>query len=166
MVEFTLRPISSEDRAWVSRFTAEQWGSDQIVVHGSIFRASELPGVIATQSAETVGLVTYHILGDQCEIISLNSLHEAIGIGSALIKAIQQIAQAAGCKRLFLVTTNDNLHALRFYQRHGFTLAALRANAVSEARKIKPEIPLIGDNAIPIRDEIELEMQLNEAQST
>src|SRR5512133_896621 len=139
MTEFALRPISSEDHAWVARFTSEQWGSDQIVVHGSVFRASELPGFIAMQSAEAVGLATYHIAGDQCEIISLNSLREAIGIGSALIQAICQAAQAAGCKRLFLVTTNDNLHALRFYQRRGFTLATLRPNAVTQARKIKPE---------------------------
>lgn len=163
MAEFTLHSISSEDRAWVARFIEEQWGSDKMIVHNSIFRVSELPGFIAMQSAKVVGLATYNIVNDQCEIISLNSLREAIGIGSALIEAIRQTAQAAGCKRLFLGTTNDNLHALRFYQRHGFTIAVLRPNAVAEARKIKPEIPLIGDNGIPIRDEIELEMQLNEA---
>jgi ribosomal protein S18 acetylase RimI-like enzyme len=61
---------------------------------------------------------------------------------------------------LFLVTTNDNTPALRFYQKRGFVLSALRPNAIAENRKVKPEIPLTGQDGIPIRDELELEMHL------
>jgi GNAT superfamily N-acetyltransferase len=78
-----------------------------------------------------------------------------------LIDAVRQEAQRAGCKRLWLITTNDNLTALRFYQRRGFVLVAVHRNAVELSRKLKPQIPLIGEHGIPIRDEIELEMPLN-----
>ncbi|MEW5718069.1 MAG: GNAT family N-acetyltransferase, partial [Chloroflexota bacterium] len=86
------------------------------------------------------------------------------GIGSALIDAVKLRARQAGCKRLWLITTNDNLTALRFYQKRGFTLAALHRNALEESRKIKPEIPLVGEHGIPLRDEIELEMMLDGAE--
>jgi hypothetical protein len=62
---------------------------------------------------------------------------------------------------LWLISTNDNLNALKFYQKRGFSLVKLYKNAVNETRKkIKPEIPLIGENGIPIRDEVELEILL------
>jgi len=57
-------------------------------------------------------------------------------------------------------TTNDNLNALRFYQKRGFVLAAVYPEAIERARKIKPTISLIGYEGIPLRDEIELEMPL------
>jgi hypothetical protein len=57
---------------------------------------------------------------------------------------------------LWLVTTNDNLRALRTYQRQGFVLTELRSGEVSRARLLKPAIPLIGQNEIPMRDELVL----------
>jgi ribosomal protein S18 acetylase RimI-like enzyme len=78
-----------------------------------------------------------------------------------LIEAVKGAAEDAGCRRLRVVTTNDNLHALRFYQRKGFILTALRPNALEETRKRKP-VPLLGEDGIPIRDEIEFEMPLDQ----
>ncbi len=54
------------------------------------------------------------------------------------------------------MTSNDNLRALRFYQRRGFRLKELRPGAVDEARRLKPQIPLGGAEGIPMREEIEL----------
>jgi ribosomal protein S18 acetylase RimI-like enzyme len=79
-------------------------------------------------------------------------------VGTALINAVIEAARRQGCTRVWLITTNDNLHALRFYQKRDFVLVAVHANAVARARQIKPEIPLIGRDGIPIRDEIELEL--------
>jgi len=62
------------------------------------------------------------------------------------------------CPRLWLVTTNDNVDALRFYQRRGFCLVCVHRGAVDHSRAhLKPEIPLAGNNRIPLRDELELE---------
>jgi ribosomal protein S18 acetylase RimI-like enzyme len=83
-----------------------------------------------------------------------------VGIGTALIDAVRDVAERAGCTRLWLVTTNDNLDALRFYQRRGFVLAALHRDAIEAARTLKPGIPAVGEYGIPIRDEIEMEMAL------
>lgn len=160
MPDFSIRPLTGADRAWVERFTAEYWGADLMVAHGESFYISRLPGFVAEADGAVTGLVTYNIAGSQCEITSLDSLREGFGIGSALIEAVMAVARARRCRRLFLVTTNDNVAALRFYQRRGFVLAALRPGAVVESRKIKPEIPLVGNDGIPIRDEIELEILL------
>ncbi len=160
MPGFSIRPLTGADQAWVERFAAEHWGADLIVVHGQVLYISRLPGFVAEFNSAAAGLVTYHITEDQCEITSLDSLREGLGIGSALIKAVEMVAREQGCQRMFLVTTNGNINALRFYQRRGFTLAALRPGAVTDSRKIKPEIPLIGEHGIPIRDELELDETL------
>lgn len=157
------RTVGPEDREWVRRFTAEYWGSDKMITRGKVLYISEQEGFIAEMGGEVVGFVSYRVEGLACEITSLDSLREGLGIGSRLIEQIKTVARAAGCTRLFLITTNDNLHALRFYQRRGFRLAALYPGAVNESRKLKPEIPLIGNDGIPLRDEIELEMDLMQA---
>ena len=112
------------------------------------------------QNGKRVGLATYRIESDECEIVTLNSIVEGIGAGSALINAVRSKALASNCRRVWLITTNDNLPALRFYQRRGFTLAALYSNALERSRQLKPEISLVGLDGIPLRDELELDMPL------
>ena len=96
------------------------------------------------------------------EILSLDSLREKNGIGTALINKVIEVAKNKDCTRIKLITTNDNLSALRFYQKRGFEMARLYRNAVEESRIVKPQIPLTGEDGIPIRHEIELEMYLGE----
>jgi ribosomal protein S18 acetylase RimI-like enzyme len=158
MNAFTLRPLRPEDAAWVAQHIAAEWGAEIVVAHGAVYRPAELPGFVAEVGDEKMGLLTYHIAGDACEIVTLDSQRPNCGIGAALIAAVKEATQQAGCRRLWLITTNDNTHALRFYQKRGFVLAALHRDAVAASRAIKPEIPLIGNDGIPIRDEIELEL--------
>lgn len=162
MPSFDIRPLTEQDRTWVSSFCKEHWGSDLMVNHGMQLYISQQDGFLAETNHEPVGLVTYRMEGQECEITSLDSLREGQGIGSALIEAVKAAAGEAGCTRLVLITTNDNINALRFYQRRGFVFSKLYRNAVEESRKIKPEIPLIGNFGIPIRDEIEFEFFLVE----
>ena len=101
--------------------------------------------------------------GDECELVVLEAFEKGRGIGTALLDATTDVARKAGCRRLWLVTTNDNLDALRFYQRRGLRLVRLWVDAVTEARlKLKPEIPLVGDHGIAIRDELEFELILTD----
>ena len=157
---FQIIPLQEADKSWVTDLLAEWWAGSTVVSRGRLHRADELPGFKAVLDGKPAGLVTYRIDGDACEIVTLNSLVERIGIGSALIDAVKEISAATDCKRLWLVTTNDNTAALRFYQKYGFSLVAVHRNAVEQDRLLKPEIPLIGNDGIPIRDEIELEMVL------
>ena len=152
------RSLTPADRDWVARHVAEHWGAEIVVAHGTIHQPADLPGFVAEFDGEVAGLITYHVAGDSCEIVTLDSLSEGQGIGTALIEAVKTAASAAGCRRLWLITTNDNLHALGFYQKRGFRLVAVHPGAVDAARKLKPKIPPIGNDGIPIRDEIELEI--------
>jgi ribosomal protein S18 acetylase RimI-like enzyme len=123
--------------------------------------ADRLPGFIALQQHQPVGLVTYHLESGQCEITSLDSLSPGVGIGSALIAAVKQVAETTSCQRLWLITTNDNIPAIRFYQKRGFHLVAVHPDALEISRQRKPGIPKTGFEGIPLRDELEFEMALS-----
>lgn len=153
----TLRRTTPGDLPRLRQFWVEHWDGEEMIVHNERFRLEQLEGFV---TENWNGILTYIVTGDQCEIISLDSLEEGRGIGTALINAVVKEAQSRSCRRLFLSTTNDNLHALGFYQKRGFELSALRRGALNASRKIKPGIPLLGENGIPLRDEIELEMSL------
>jgi GNAT superfamily N-acetyltransferase len=159
-----IRPVESDNGEWVAQFITERWGAEFVVAHYEVFHSRDLPGFVATEGEEKVGLLTYKITNDDCEIVSLDSIRPGAGIGTRLIDAVKAAAIESGCKRLWLITTNDNMNALRFYQKRGFSLVKINRNAVEFARKLKP-IPLIGADGIPLRDEIELEMMLGEADS-
>jgi len=155
-----VRPLSTEDSEWVRQFTIEHWGNTIVVAHGKVYHPHTLPGFVAILKGDRVGLLTYSLEDEHCEIVTINSTKPGIGIGTVLIKAVTQVAREAGCKRLWLMTTNDNLDALCFYQKCGFSLVAVHRHAVDAARQLKPGIPLIGNDQIPLHDEIELEMIL------
>jgi ribosomal protein S18 acetylase RimI-like enzyme len=157
---FTIKPLTPADSQWVKQFIVKRWHAETVVAHGQEFYPRRLPGFVAVSDIECIGLVTYLIDGGSCEIITLDSLRPGLGVGTALIEAVKAIAQEAGCDSLWLMTTNDNLRALGFYQKCGFMLVAVHGGAVEKARQIKPSIPLIGEGGIPIRDEIELKMFL------
>ncbi|MDX2163769.1 MAG: GNAT family N-acetyltransferase [bacterium] len=165
---FTIRPINDnhEHQDWLAGFLAEQWGSPRMVTRGALWDASALPGFAAVKDADlfgdapVIGVATYHIVKRTCELTTLNSVQENSGVGTALVEAVTERARAAGCKTLIVVTTNDNLRALRFYQRRGFVIAAVRVNEMARSRQVKPDIPLMGFDGIPLRDEIELEKAL------
>jgi GNAT superfamily N-acetyltransferase len=154
---FEIVALDDEWRPWAMELLAQEWGGPMIVTRGKVHDAGVLPGFIALHREEPVGLATYRIEGDECELMSLNSLVEGRGIGAALIASVRDVSRAAGCRRLWLITTNDNLAALRFYQKRRFRLAALYPNAIALSRQYKPEIPMTGLEGIPLRDEIEVE---------
>ena len=155
-----LRRLTSDDLSHLRQFWVEYWGADFMVVHGEIYRPEQLSGFVAEADNEWIGLITFVIRDHEMEVTSLDSLREGKGIGTQLMDAVVDEARQQNCKRLFLITTNDNLNAFGFYQRRGFELVKIYRGAMNESRKIKPSIPLIGANNIPLRDEIELEMIL------
>jgi len=138
----------------------EHWGGDFVVTRRRSFHVSDVDGFIAEQGQKKVGLITYEILQNEVEITSINSLSENKGIGTSLVSKVVKLAHTSLLKRVVLVTTNDNINALRFWQKRGFRLVRVSPGAMAETRKQKPCIPLLGENGIPIRDEIELEMVL------
>ena len=156
-----IRRLTSDDLPRLRQFWIEHWGDEIMVTRGKIYRPEQLEGYVIEDDDEWVGLLTYVIENDEFEVTSLDSLRKRQGIGTLLLNEAVEQARSSNCKRIFLITTNDNLNALGFYQKRGFKLAALYPGAINESRKIKPSISLIGMNDIPLRDEIELEMTLN-----
>jgi GNAT superfamily N-acetyltransferase len=157
---FEIHPIGDSDRSRVKEIIRIHWGGPKIVSRGKVHLADSLPGFVAADSDKLIGLVTYYIQDRECEIVSLNSLIEGIGVGLALINAVKTHAILSYCHRLWLITTNDNIKAIGFYQKRGFRFKAVSPDAVAYSRTIKPEIPMIGLNGIPLRDEIEFELIL------
>lgn len=155
-----LRRLTPADLPRLRQFWIEYWGSDEMIARGRLYLPEQLEGFVIEEENKWVGLITFLIEDDECEVTSLDSLRQGKGIGTRLTdKAIEE-ARARKCNRLFLITTNDNLHALGFYQKRGFEIVAIYRGAVNESRKRKPSIPLVGMNGIPLRDEIELEIRL------
>jgi N-acetylglutamate synthase-like GNAT family acetyltransferase len=157
---FQIRALDKTDKEWVNALLKKWWAGPVMVTRGKTHRVDQYPGFIAGEKGKRVGLATYHIDAKECEITSMNSLAEDKGIGTALVDAVKEKAKEAGCQRLFLITTNDNTKALRFWQKRGFIIGAVYLNALEKTRRMKPDVPLTGDDGIPLRDEIELEMKL------
>jgi GNAT superfamily N-acetyltransferase len=155
-----IRALSGEDRDWVERFVQEHWGAPIVVGRGRSWRPAELPGFAVYEDERCVGLATYEIEDDACELVTIDALVEGEGIGTALLEAVKEAARTNGCTRVRLVTTNNNVRALLFYQKRGFRLVALIPGGVAELRKLKPSIPEVDAAGLPIRDELHLELRL------
>jgi len=158
---YTIRPLTPTDRPLVTPLLVREWGSIQVAALslGGVVDASTLPGWLAETDGEIVGLLTYLVQDEIADLVTINAFTGG-GVGSALLTAMIEECRARGLRRIRLTTTNDNTRALRFYQRAGFRLTALHVDAITEAREIKPEIPEEGLDSIPIRDEIDLSMEL------
>lgn len=158
--EYKIEKINEDTRDKVNKILIEEWETTDIIIRGKIVDGTKLDGFLAIEDNKIVGLITYEIYENECEICSLNSFLENKGIGTSLISKVKEIAKQNRCNRLKLVTTNDNINGIKFYQKRGFTFSKLYKNSMYISRKLKPEIPMFADNGIQIRDEIELEMKL------
>lgn len=153
----TIRPYRESDRSWAELVLAEFGGPLQ-ARRGELVDVLAFPGFTAERDGRRNGLLTYQRANGECELAFMVALERQHGIGSELLDALR--SEVGDSERIWLVTTNDNLEALRFYQRRGFRLTALRTGAVDESRRrLKPQISTVGELGIPIRDEIELELR-------
>lgn len=154
-------PISPHNREQVNAFIERQWLTTEMVICGEIVDMTAVEGIAAMGGEGIVGLITYRIYNKVYEITSLDSLREGQGVGTALLEQVIAIAKERDCKKLRVITTNDNVNAIRFYQKRGFDLVRMHHDSIRQAREIKPEIPLIGLNGIPIKHELEFEFLLD-----
>ncbi|MFH1688231.1 MAG: GNAT family N-acetyltransferase [bacterium] len=159
-MDISIKPVTDAERTWVLEI-ARGWGADFVVTRGRMVYPHKIEGYYAEdKSGEKMGLVTFEIVGDQCGVVTLDAFRKWNGIGTALLLKARSEAKKSGCRRLWLITTNDNIEAIKFYQRRDMTIAAVHVNAMEHSRKLKPSIPEIGKHNIPLRDEIEFEVLL------
>lgn len=157
---FDVRRTRPEDSGWIRQVMLRYWASERVMTRGRVHEVMRLPGFAAVRDDEPIGLLTYEIVGGACEIVTHNSMAGSGGVGSCLLAAVRAEARENGCTRMWLVTTNDNTTALRFYQRRDFDITALYRDAIIQYRTMKPEMPDTGLDGIPIRHEIELSYSL------
>ncbi len=157
MSQLRVRRREESDQRAIEAFLEER-SALHVARLGRLEHALEHSTLVAERDGALVGVLTF-VLGDKdCEILTLHALERFRGTGSALVDAVERLAADSGCGRLWVITTNDNTDALRFYQRRGFRLAALHRGAADDSRaRLKPEIPRIGDHGIDLRDELELD---------
>jgi N-acetylglutamate synthase-like GNAT family acetyltransferase len=155
-----VRAATPADRDWIGAIL-DQASARRVARNGELVKAFDHPMLIAETDEGPAGVLTYIVRNGACEILTLHATKQWRGAVTVLIAGIRSVAEEVGCRRLWLVTTNDNVDALRFYQRRGFRLVGLRPGAVDDARRrLKPGIPETGDHGIPLRDELELELEL------
>lgn len=150
----SIKEITKDNREKIVSFFKVHWGSPEMVISTGIYQCDQLDGFIFEEDNEIIGLVTYVIKDHELEVISLDSIQEGKGIGTSLMEKVENVAKQKGIQVVSLVTTNDNLHALKFYQKRGYRITNVIPDAVNRARKIKPSIPLIGNEGIPLNDEL------------
>jgi ribosomal protein S18 acetylase RimI-like enzyme len=159
-----VRPTGPGDRSWVEQATAVVFGSKLVAARGRLLEPASHRGFVALVAGDPVGFVTYLVERQHFEVTAIATLKRGMGAGTALMAAAVEEALRLGCRRVWLITTNDNLNALRFYQKRGFEIVCVYRGAVDISRAmLKPEIPPTGDHGIPLRDEIEMELRLTQA---
>ena len=156
-----VRPLTPEDQRWKVETLERAWGSTLVARFEDVVDAAWLPGLVAQDGAGRVGLLTYAVRDDGIEVVTLESLVEGSGIGTALMDAVRALAIARGVPRIWLITTNDNLRAIGFYQRWGMDLVGVIHDGVTRSRLLKPSIPTVGQHGIPLRHELEFELVLS-----
>lgn len=150
--------INASNRQLINAFIRQHWYTTTMIIRGKEIDMTKTEGFYFSKGKDIVGLITYIVYDNILEITSLDSLLENQGIGSKLLKTVIHEAKEKKVQKIVLITTNDNINAIKFYQKRGFDMARLFRNALDISRKLKPEIPLIGENSIPLRHEIEFEL--------
>lgn len=161
MESISIRPIEKKDKVWIKKVMIDAWNSEMVVA-SKLFNTLKLSGFVAELNDQLAGVVTYDIANGKLEIVSLNSMQEGKGIGTALTEKVKEFAKNKEIKSVWLLTSNDNIDSLRFYQKRGFRITKVYPNAIGKARKIKPDIPEIGNYGIPLKDALKLEYSLLE----
>jgi ribosomal protein S18 acetylase RimI-like enzyme len=151
----------ASDQRWKHDALVRFWGSTAVARQGALVDANILPGFVAELDGELAGLLTFARRDDELEVVTLHVEQEGRGVGRALMDAVLSHARDARIHRIWLTTTNDNVRAIAFYQRWGMDLVALIRDGVAVSRLVKPSIPMVGGNGIPIRHELEFELLLD-----
>lgn len=155
-----VRTFEPSDKDWVGETWRERWGSARVVTISGAHELIQLPALVAELDGAPIGVLAYRLGDGDCEIVALDSLQEGIGAGTALLNAAHDVARSSASRRIWLVTTNDNSHALRFYQRREYDLVKVHRDVVRDWRRQKPELPFLGFGGIPVRHALELERRL------
>jgi hypothetical protein len=90
-----IKELNDQYRSWAHNLLTERWGSHFVVSRGRVYEADRLPGFVAFIEAKPKGLITYRIINEECEVVTLDSLIGGIEIGTALLDAVKRVGRNA-----------------------------------------------------------------------
>jgi 2-oxo-4-hydroxy-4-carboxy--5-ureidoimidazoline (OHCU) decarboxylase/GNAT superfamily N-acetyltransferase len=158
VVAIRIRDLTPVDHDWAAELIASESGGTRMIARlGEVIDPLTLDGLVAEVDGQPVGLATLRPSPDAgLEVLTLHAALRGHGVGSALLTAAREVAARGGWPRLWLLTTNDNLGAIRFYLRWGMHVERVHEGAVDRDRRLKPSISVVNrDNGIPITDLVE-----------
>lgn len=135
-------------------------GGPVIVSAGKLRDLRAYPCRVAVVAEELAGFIIYREEPDSLEILAIKARQKLSGIGTMLLTHVEEQARQKGKANLWLCTTNDNLDALRFYQRRGFRVREYWVGGFAEVLRLKgvdPSKRVVGNFEIPLRDIILLD---------
>lgn len=144
----------------VDAYIRHLWSGPKSVALGELYDTSILPGFVVVDDGALLGAALYRLYNEECEVSVLFSLIQKEGVGTKLLDAVIDTARQEKARRVWLVTTNDNTQAIRFYQKYGFSLKAVHIGSFEVTRKLKDKIPEVGIDNIRIEHEFEFEILL------
>jgi ribosomal protein S18 acetylase RimI-like enzyme len=155
-----VRPLTAGDRGWVRATLLRNWSSTTVARRGELIEARDLAGYVALLGGRRTGLVLVDLRRGDLEVVAISTSTRRQGVGHALMKQCVDDAHECGCRRVWLITTNNNTTAIAFYQRVGMDLCAYYRHGVRTSRLLKPSIPLRDSSGVPIDHELEFELLL------
>lgn len=155
-----IRPAGPEDRAAVLALFERDFGATRIVAFGEPVGLAEAAALVAWRKGELAGALAYRLLPDALLILALatDPMWQRSGVGGDLVAEVEAVARREGRLRVCVSTTNDNLPALYFYQRHAYHITEVVPGGLL-AHLRAPDVR--GFGGIPLRDEIRLERRLD-----
>jgi ribosomal protein S18 acetylase RimI-like enzyme len=160
-MSLVVRYKTFNDKELVNSELKELWGSEIIVTPSGVYKdVDTLDGIILEYEGKFAGMILYTIQKSEMEIVEIHVKVHGIAIGSELLQHAKLVAYKNKCRRIWVSTSNDNLNAMRFYQKRGFNMINIYIGFMDEVRRYKPELPQIGIDGIPLLHLIELELIL------
>jgi GNAT superfamily N-acetyltransferase len=136
------------------------WG-DRLLMGGRMWRCEDFLALSARDSAGVdVGLAVFAIRGTVCFLFMMDSGVKGSGLGDRFLRLVKEAALKAGARTVRALTPNDHTDAMRFYQRRGFRFTAIYPGAIDVYRLSLPHVPVTGFHGIPLRDTLELELEI------
>lgn len=152
----TIRPIESRD---VEAILAIQQASPEVAqwtVHDyARVVEGEMAGWVAEEGAVIAGFLTARRTASDLEILNFAVLAGARrrGLGKSLLREAVTWSKAFHAENAFLEVRASNSPALRFYERHGFSVAGRRpryyAAPIEDALLLTADIAALAGNMQP-----------------
>ena len=157
-MEGRLEPV---DQDYICRHLGELWGWPVITPVTTYLEDADLHGLVwRDEWGDVQGLVVWHIDGETAEIVSVDAYQQGRHIGGRLLDGAETELRKRGVRTVTIGTTNDNLRAVSFYVRRGYRLVKVELDGMNRVRAVKPEVPALGQDGIPLRDMLLLEKDL------